>query len=120
MTRLLSVTALGLLASAALILTPDTSNAQTPFGFSLNFGHGRGINFYQGIPAQYGYGYPAYGSFYSQRYFASPGYDCDYGYRAQPPVIVHPEYYHWTPGRGYHSHGHLHVPTPYGYRTRPY
>jgi hypothetical protein len=127
MTRLLSVAALGLAATAGLLATPATSHAQ--FGVSLDFGRGRGISFYQGSPSYYygngyynnGYYGNGYGhqSFYYQP-FSTPGYNWNYGYRSAAPVIVHPEYYHWTPGRGYHSHGHIHEYTPWGYSTRRY
>jgi hypothetical protein len=64
--------------------------------------------------AGYGYGH-AYHSPYSAGY--SRSYSLGYGVRRYsapiyhaPSVhidhVYHPEYYHWTPGRGLHSHGH--------------
>jgi hypothetical protein len=60
---------------------------------------------YGGVPP--GYGFPA---------TSAPGSNFGLSY----PPVVHPTYEHWTPGRGWHEHGHIHVPH-YGHsHTRPY
>jgi hypothetical protein len=50
-------------------------------------------------------------------YYGAPGYSGGYRYSGpiyHPPSVhydrvYHPEYTHWTPGRGLHTHGHYHV-----------
>ncbi len=53
------------------------------------------------------------------------GYGRGYGYGRSwggygRGVIVHPRSLHWTPSRGLHSHGHMHVPHRGHYHTVPY
>lgn len=60
----------------------------------------------------YGYGYGGYGGGYG-------GYRGGWGGGYRQPIyhapsvhfdrVYHPTYSHWTPGRGYHTHGHYDV-----------
>ncbi len=121
MTRFFSVAVLGL---ASLGFFPAKSKADTPFSFSLNFGNS-GFSVNRGYPY---YGYSGYSNYYySPRVIYDDGYQ-HYGHGhyghghhgGRRPVVVHPDYYHWTPDRGYHSHGHIHVPHRGHYHVRPY
>jgi hypothetical protein len=124
MSKTLSLSALGLLAAGLTLATPEQSHAQG-FGVSVNFGRG-GFSYYNGRSHDYGYRSPYTGSAFNP--YSDSGYSSyRYGYGGyrdpycdHRPTIVHPESEHWTPRRGWHSHGHIHVPSRYGYRTIPY
>jgi hypothetical protein len=127
MYKLLTTAVLGLAATALTLATPAESQAQSRFGISVDFGRG-GFSYHRGYDY---YNYPRYGYDYGYRsrpYYRDYDWDYgygrsyDYGYRRDygRGVIVHPESYHWTPGRGWHSHGHIHVPHRGHYHTRPY
>ena len=77
-------------------------------GFQFDYSRGRG--YYPGS----GYGYGAYGSYYAP---AMPG-----GCIVPPPrpVIIQPTEYHWSPYRGWHTHGQILVPHRGHYHVRPY
>lgn len=111
MNFLIKTTALSLVAGALTLATPGKSEAQ--FGLNLQFGNS-GFSYYNG-PSYY----PSYRPYSNyQPYYGNYGYRSGYGhnnYYNQRPVIVHPEVRH-----GNHSHGHIHVPSRYGYRTVPY
>lgn len=119
MSRILSLAGAGLVAALLSLAAPSAAQAQDYHrSGGYNQGYGSGYNRYTpGYQSQYGndrYS-PGYGSY-------SPGYGSGYGRsdRYDRPVIVHPQYQHYTPGRGYHDHGHLHVPHRGHYHTRPY
>jgi hypothetical protein len=141
MHKFFSLAVLGAATAGVTLATPGTSQAQTPFGISVDFGRG-GFSYYQGRPGYYGgayyggayapgyghggsYGGAYYGSGYGSGYYGGgygSGYGSGYyggGYYGRP-TIVHPEYYHFTPGRGWHSHGHMHVPHGGHYHTYRY
>ncbi len=130
MTKIVSLALAGLTAAGLTLATPAESQAQS-FGFNLNFGRG-GVGVYSGRPYDYDcdYGYGPYSQTYRYGGYGNYGRYGNYGYRdyggyrdyifRDRPVIVHPESYHWTPGRGWHSHGHIHVPHRGHYHTRPY
>jgi hypothetical protein len=109
MSRILSLTGLGLLAACLTLLAPANSQAQ-----SYNYGSYPGYDY--GYSRSYGGGY-GYGGY--QYGWNNPYRYRGYGY-APRPAIVHPEYGHWTPRRGWHTHGHIHVPHRGHYHTRPY
>lgn len=69
---------------------------------SAQAGHGYGGYGWGGSYGGYGSGYSfgGYGSYRVPLYHA-PSIHFDRQY--------HADYYHWTPGRGLHSHGHYHV-----------
>lgn len=114
MHRLITVAVAGLAAGWLTLATPSTSQAQgISFGLQFQrggYGYGPPSGFYQG---GYGGRQPFYGNqqFYggNQQFYGGNGYG-GRGFYPQGPVIVHPEFEHWTPGRGWHEHGHIHVP----------
>ncbi|GEM_PF-6339527 len=116
MTRLLSFVALGAVAIGFTLANPATSHAQS-FGVYLDFGRTH-IDVGSG-----GYYRPSYYPSYPRYDYYSPsiGYGHNHyhsGYSLQPVVV--PDYYHWTPDRGYHSHGTIVVPHRGHYHVRPY
>lgn len=120
MCKLLTTAFLGLAATGATLATPAPSRADGPIGIQVQFGRG-GFSYYRGHDHYHGSRYRDYD--YGYRY--RPSYrDYDYDHYHYPryrrPAIVHPEYYHWTPDRGWHSHGHIHVPHRGHYHTYPY
>lgn len=109
MSKLFSLAGIGLLAACIALATPSAGHAQ-----GYGYGHaGYGPRY---TPGYGGYtpGYGSHGSTYSP---GSYGYG---GYGYGRPAVVHPQYEHWTPGRGWHEHGHTHVPHRGHYHTRPY
>jgi hypothetical protein len=112
MSKTLSLAGLGLLAACLAFASPSVGHAQ---GYRSHGGHG---------DYSPGYGSGNYGGYggYSGYNYSRPGYGGygDYGHSHGRPAVVHPHYEHWTPGRGYHSHGHLHVPHRGHSHTRPY
>jgi hypothetical protein len=104
MSRTLSFAAIGLLAAFLTLSVPSVSHAQ-----SYSYGYGTYPN-----ESYSGYGYRSYGNFSYSGYGGYPGLGYSgysgYGYGSWRPAIVHPEYLHWTPRRGWHTHGHVHVP----------
>jgi hypothetical protein len=115
MHRLFTLAVAGLAAGWLMLATPSTSQAQ---GVSFGFQFQRGGGYYGGSPGYYRGGYGGYGAYapYSGRYYGGSGYYGGYG----RPAIVHPEYRHWTPNRGWHDHGHIHVPHRGHYHTYRY
>lgn len=110
MSRTLSFAGLGLLAACLTLSAPSVSHAQHyRFGFG---GYGR--------DCYDSYGYGAYGNFGYRSGYRGFGLGRFGGYGYSRPTIVHPEYLHWTPYRGLHTHGHLHVPHRGHYHTYPY
>jgi hypothetical protein len=115
MFRTLSTSALGLLAAGATLAVPEASPANPPVGVNVRIGNfGFTYQDYACAPAVGVYAAPVY------RYPVADPYRLDRFAPVAPRVIVHPERTHWTPGHGWHTHGHFHVPTPYGVHTRPY
>jgi hypothetical protein len=106
----LSFVAVGLLAACLALAAPSVSHAGP-----RHFDH-RGHRHYD--YGYRGYGYGGYGRYSGYRGYGWGGYD--YGYRYRRPAIVHPEYLHWTPYRGWHTHGHIHVPHRGHYHTYDY
>ncbi len=92
MARLLSLAVLGF-ASFSLA-SPQTSQAATPFGISVNIGPGS-FTYQQGYPAYYAPVAPV---------IVPRGPEiCDRPVYVGPrPVVVFPEYRHWE----FHHHGH--------------
>jgi hypothetical protein len=120
------------LATSLTLATPSASQAHGERGFGLGIQVGNGyFNYHSG-----GYGYcppydqgwaGVYGGGYRGPYgygdfggFSGRGYYPRYGGFYDRPVIRHPTTLHWTPDRGYHDHGHLHVPHRRHYHTIPY
>lgn len=118
MTRYLSILTLGALAIGVTLAAPATSHAQS-FGLHLDVGRtqvdiGRGL--YYGpsyYPSYSRYDYYSSGLGYGRHHHHHHG-----GYHTRPIVV--PEYYHWTPDRGYHSHGEILIPHRGHYHVRPY
>jgi hypothetical protein len=121
MTRLLSLAVLGTVAAALTLAVPQESQAQS-FGVSVDW-RGGSFSYQQGYPSYYSYpsyhGYSSYPGSYHRHDHYPRSYDYYSPYRDRG-VIVHPESYHWTPGRGWHSHGHIHVPHHGHSHTRRY
>jgi hypothetical protein len=114
MFKFVSFTALGLLAVCLTLFAPSASHAQY-YGSGSYGGYGlRGYGGY-GYPGSSGFGYRSYR--YSNYGYGGYGYG-GYGYGRR--AIVHPERLHWTPYRGWHTHGHLHVPHRGHYHTYRY
>jgi hypothetical protein len=134
MTRALTIAVLGFVGSGWLLAAPAQSRADTPFGIRVNvgsssFGYSQGYGYpdscsYYGSDCGYGRGSysPGYYGGYANRswYDGYNGYGSGYNgygssfygnhYHGRGSAIVHPERWHWTPGRGWHTHGHIHVP----------
>jgi hypothetical protein len=125
MRNLLSFTGLAAVAIVGLALAPSESRAGGGDGFyvggprfSVSFQRGG----YYGGHGWGGYGYGGYGGgYYGSRGYSGygGGYYGGHGYYSRP-AVVHPEWSHWTPGRGWHTHGHIHVPHRRHYHTIPY
>lgn len=117
MGKLLSLAVVGVAAAGLMLAAPSTSQAQScDYG---GYGGSYGGAGYRGYASYGGYdrGYaPGYGGGYYDR-GSAPGYGGAYGRR---PVIEHPTSSHWTPFRGYHEHGHIHVPHRFHSHTYRY
>jgi len=114
--RKLTLLALTGLAVAGLTLaTPAVSRADHRRGtsFSLSIGNGFQLDYNRGYGRHFGGGYygPGYGGYYG------PAYG---GYCAPEPALVVPRYNHWTPYRGWHTHGEILVPHRGHYHRYPY
>ena len=129
MYKLISCAALGIVTAGVTLVTPEQSQAQSRFSIRFgNFGFSSGGGHYgYGHRSQYGYS-PRYSTF-GNSYYRSPSYGSYRSYGSsfygghghyRQPTIVHPETYHWTPRRGLHTHGHMHVPHGNHYHTVPY
>jgi hypothetical protein len=97
----------GLMAAAALATFVMASvggaeRAEAQRRLSIGFSYGPSYGYY-GTPLGYGYG-GYYPQFQLQR--RAPVY---HGPSVHYDSYYHPEYYHWTPGQGVHSHGHYDV-----------
>ena len=115
MSRLSSLAVFGVATLGLGLATPAVSHAQN-FGVRVNVGRSHIVvgNGYSYLPAVA----PRYDIVYRPSYYGpnlvNPGYYC-------PPVpIVVPQYEHWTPGRGYHTHGQIVTPHRGHYHARPY
>jgi hypothetical protein len=89
--------------------------------------HYHGNNCAPGYQSRYAPGYGGYNSYYNQGYgnnynrgYGNSYYNSGYGGYGRQPAIVQPEYLHWTPGRGLHTHGQIVVPHGNHYHVRPY
>jgi hypothetical protein len=109
---------LGLAAAGFVGLTPAVSKAQS---FSLDLGYynrGSGFGFHYDKHRDHHH----HGHHGHRRYHGHHGHHDYHGgdYYYRRPVIVQPEYYHWTPGRGLHTHGTVIVPHRRHYHVYPY
>ena len=117
MTRMMSFLALGVVALGCTLANPATSQAQTRFGVHVGVGP-----VHVDVNRGYGYSYvPSYSRYdYYPRSSYSDHHHHRHGHHHHREVIVAPSYYHWTPDRGYHSHGDILVPHRGHYHVRPY
>jgi hypothetical protein len=114
MSRFASLAAIGVLALGVNMAVPATSQAQS---FGLHLDHGRThFDFHRGH--DHGRSYAPYHG--HGRHRRHSHYHDDYYYRSYRQPIVVPQYHHWTPDRGFHSHGHILVPHRGHYHVRPY
>ncbi len=90
---LLAAVGAAIVLAGGLICITD-AQAQC-YSFSPSYGYGRGSGY-----GGYGYGYNRYGGGYgmSRPIWHGPSVHLD--------RVYHREYSHWTPHRGFHSHGH--------------
>lgn len=100
MHKFLQVAVLGAAAAGFGLAAPAESQARD-FGIHIGLGDSH-FGYHRGHSHYYDSYSPRYYDSYSPRYYGSYG---SYGSR----VIYHPEYSHWTPDIGLHSHGHYHV-----------
>jgi hypothetical protein len=109
----LSLAVPGFIALTLALAAPSTSNAQPYYSGGYSYWNAPRYNYssYYGNSWYGGYSAPSYG-------YYNPGYSSYY--RSYRPAIVHPETLHWTPRRGWHTHGHIHVPHRGHYHTHPY
>lgn len=121
MHKLFTLAIAGLAAGWLTLASPSVSQAQGwqyggpgYGGYSSRYG-GYSGGYYGGYyPGGYGRS-QIYGGYYQGQGYYHGGYG-NYG----RPAIVHPEVFHWTPGRGLHTHGHIHVPHHGHYHTYRY
>jgi hypothetical protein len=118
MTRFASFALIGAATLGFSLSAPETARAQS-FGLHvdvgrahLDIGHGHGHRHGHHRHSYYDYGH-------SHRHDGYYGYGDSY-YAPYRPTIVVPDYYHWTPGRGYHSHGTIVTPHRGHYHERRY
>ena len=120
MRKLICLAVTGIAVVGLTLALPTESRADHRRSSSLSIGIGNGgfhFDYNRGYNGNYpgsGYGYGAYGSAYGS---AMPG-----GCVVPPrrPVIVQPTESHWTPYRGWHTHGQILVPHRGHYHVRPY
>lgn len=86
-----------LVLSGALALLFAFSASQAQAGGGHGYGGGRYVGTGHGYSSYAGFGYGGYGGYNGPVYHA-PSVHLD--------SVYHPEYSHWTPGRGFHTHGH--------------
>lgn len=119
MRKLICLAATGIAVAGLTLATPAVSRADHRRGtsihvdlggFHFDYNRGRGGH-YHGGHYHAGYYHPGYSSYYG------PGYG---GYYAPRPTIVVPMESHWTPWRGWHTHGEILVPHRGHYHTYPY
>lgn len=115
MSRLSSLAVLGVATLGLSLATPAISRAQS-FGVQVGIGRTQVVvgNGYSYLPSVA----PRYDIVYRPSYYGpslvNPGL-------CYPPTqIVVPQYEHWTPYRGYHTHGQVVAPHNGHYHTRPY
>ena len=118
MTRFASLAVVSVASIGMTLATPEVSQAQ--FGLHLDVGRTH-VEFGRSYGHGYGRGYSDY---YGSRYnsysrYGRDGHHHDHHYGRRSPVVI-PEYYHWTPDRGHHSHGQILVPHRGHYHVRPY
>jgi hypothetical protein len=117
---MMSLFALGALAVGYTFANPATSQAQTRVHVGVGPVHVDYNNGYYG-PSYFGPSYvPSY-SRYDYGYYPRSYYGHRHGHHHHHrETIVVPSYYHWTPDRGYHSHGTIVTPHRGHSHTRPY
>jgi hypothetical protein len=118
MTRFASLAVVSVASLGMTLATPEVSQAQ--FGLHLDVGRSH-FEYSRDPSCDHSHDY-RYDSFHRS---PRPGryhhdYYYDYHYRGSRRPIVVPEYHHWTPDRGYHSHGQILVPHRGHYHVRPY
>jgi hypothetical protein len=114
MTRFASFALIGAAAIGLSLSTPEVARAQS-FGLHVDIGRSH-------FDYSRGYDYGRYrSSYYDYRHsHRHHGYRYnDYYSPYRRPVVI-PDYYHWTPDRGYHSHGTIVIPHRGHYHVRPY
>jgi hypothetical protein len=115
MTRTYSLVLAGALAIGATAAAPATSRADG-FGIHVDVGrthfHSRGFDYYRPYPHVHGHGH-------GHRHHGHIRHIDVYSPYYVRPIVV-PDYYHWTPDRGYHSHGTIVVPHRGHSHLRPY
>lgn len=90
-----------ILAILAVVGLGASSAQAGPYGYGYgSYGGGYGGGYGIGFGGAYGGGFGGYGSYRIPVYHA-PSIHFDRQY--------HADYYHWTPGRGLHTHGHYHT-----------
>ena len=114
MSRFASLAAIGALSVGITLATPEVSLAQ--FGLHLDIGHSH-FDYSRGHRHGHYHDY-RYDSYSRYGRHGHHGHD-HYYHRSRRPVVI-PDYYHWTPDRGYHSHGQILVPHRGHYHVRPY
>ena len=114
MSRMMSLFALGALAVGYTLANPATSQAQTRVHVGVGPVHVDFNNGYYG--PSYVPSYSRYDYYYPQSYY---GHHHRHHHHHRESIVV-PSYYHWTPDRGYHSHGTIVTPHRGHYHTRPY
>jgi hypothetical protein len=117
MTRFTSLAVVSVASLGLTLATPEVSQAQS-FGLHLDIGRSH-LDYNRG--PSYGHYHGHHGSRYSSySRYGRHGHHHDHYYHAPRRPVVIPEYYHWTPDRGYHSHGQILVPHRGHYHVRPY
>ncbi len=117
MRKLMCFAATGITALGLALATPAESRADDDHrhrrrGGSFSFGIST-----PGFHFDIDRGYRGYGLYRApiHRGFYGPAY----GYVPAPTIVV-PTEMHWTPWRGWHQHGYIHVPHRGHYHTYPY
>jgi hypothetical protein len=120
MSKLFSIAILGLAAAGLTLTAPSTSYAQRGWSIQFNYGQGGYYGPSSGFGLRYGQGSP-YGGYNRSYHNDHHGHSHHgHGGYGQRPIIVQPSYSHWTPNRGYHSHGTVIIPHRNHYHVRPY
>ena len=106
MSRFASLAVISVASLGITLATPEVSQAQ--FGIHLDVGRSH-------FEYSRGPGYGHHGHYPGYRYDSFRGYGSHHGhhdhyYHGRRRPIVIPEYHHWTPDRGFHSHGQILVP----------
>lgn len=122
MSRLIRLTLVGVAVTALVLVTAGESRADHRNRSSFSVGVGSGgfqFDYSRGYPGYYPRTFvPRYGAYYPP--VVPGGYILPPPVYAPRPVIVQPTEYHWTPGRGWHTHGDILIPHRGHYHVRPY